>query len=211
MAEEAAPESNESSRHSEDPDYRRLWAMSFRKLIEIEEDPDNPLHEKAKVVGREAAAPIRSAFEATTAPLAKQFSAGLGEWVRQAVGLSFKGLPDAVSSLTHPAPVIDPIPHVEASFSGSGRLDVDIEANEAPDASAAEVQDAMQVAANGFLEQIVVIQQKQLDNQEAEAGKADGREKLNRGILWGTLTAAVLTFVATVVLGLPGFLENLGP
>lgn len=209
MAQATSSEPNERTRQSSDPDYRRLWSMSFRELAEIEKDPDNPLHEKAKIVGREVAEPIRSAMQFSSANLVKQFGIGLGDWAKQAVGVSFTGLPNAVSPLTHHAGMIDAIPHVEASFNGSGDVSVDIEADEPPEASAAQVQDAMQAAANGLLERLVFIQSKQLENQESEASKSEVREKVSRWILWGTLTAAVLTLVATVVLGLPGFLENI--
>lgn len=48
-------------RETGDPELDTLWEMSFDELAAINKDPDHPLHEKSKQVGREIMAPLGEA------------------------------------------------------------------------------------------------------------------------------------------------------
>lgn len=220
MAEEASSKPDDSTRNSDDPDYRRLWAMSFREMAEIEADPEHPLHEKAKEVSREVIAPMRPLFDFQPHwNLAKHFDLGIGKPIDLVLG---KWATESLSDLssTSPKRIIEPaieVPTIhrtakgELTVTGSGEVSIDLSADEAPAETAAQVQDAVQIVANQYLERLVNIQADQLSHQRGEAVKSGEREKLDRRIAWATLIVAAVTLVASVILGLPGFLDSLAP
>ncbi|WP_372468901.1 hypothetical protein ACCO44_05995 [Microbacterium maritypicum] len=218
-------EDEPSTRESSDPDYQRLWKMSFRELAEIETDPENPLHEKAKEVAREVIAPMRPLFEIhpgwnlTThfdSGFAKPVDFGLGKWATESLTDFVSTLPKSAINPATGIPMIYRTAKGELTATGSAEVSVDLAADEAPAETAAEVQDAVQLAANQYLERLVDLQtaqrdlqSDQLSHQKDEAEKSGEREKSGRRIAWATLIVAVVTLLVSVILGLPGFLDNL--
>lgn len=61
-------------RQTGDPELDQLWAMSFGELEAILDDPQHPLHEKAKQVSRELTEPLAQMAKNVLAPIAASVS-----------------------------------------------------------------------------------------------------------------------------------------
>jgi len=182
--------------HPEDPkqadaQLQQLWEMTISELAKIEEDPDHPLHAKAKLVGAEMMAPFAKALRASTAPTRAALTNNLGEWARTAL----KPLYDAsghVSKAYEPgilrmgeemAKALRPTLAPDAKVGPSDILEapevvVDFTADEPPaDVTVAQVHDAAQAQVVETLAGMFKTAQEQLAHLRTRAEADDERDK----------------------------------
>jgi len=214
-----------STRHSDDPEFQRLWQMKFSELEAIERDPEHPLHQKALIVGREMLAPMAKAFEVSSRVTRAALSEGLGEYWRAALQpaidasrfLEQKYTPGMMQIGEQLARAVKDMPAVGAIDMPRAPTSVDFSSNERPDATVAEVHDAAESVVVQRLSAMLDVAVKGLEHQQErsvvddERARAQGQRdllldarhrdstKLTRSGVTGGWVAALLSGMGIIV------------
>jgi hypothetical protein len=158
--------------------------MSLGDFAAIEEDPQHPLHDKAKIVGKAMMAPFAQAVQKQNAELQRAIGSAFGRWAQKALTGATDAViksarvssSDAAGALNRAAraSVTASLGEHLAAVTSSGTA-VDFSDDELPDATVAEVHDAAQSIVIEGLTRLIDVQQAHLALLEKQATKDDAR------------------------------------
>jgi|GEM_PF-2185174 len=198
--------------HTGDPELDYLWDVQLDELNTILEDPENPLHEKAKVVLGEMFAPlfetvkgsqetVAAAADATVRPAVQRLNERVASIVRES-------LPSFPAALEAPRPpIVHPASgHVDVVSSTGGAVEIE---GLTVNSTASDVRVTVDAVARDALERIAVATEEQLEhaqtvetNRQAEASEQTARAKRTEIAGWIAAFGAVGAVVATIIFGL---------